>query len=91
MITQLSPLSVLVQAAASDPPPSENDVVAGWVGGVVLIALVIAVVFILRSFTKQLKKVEAADQAGVYDEKPADPGDGSQSPGLPPTTIEQDH
>jgi hypothetical protein len=88
MVTQLSQLSVVVQAVASDPPPSENDVVAGWVGGVVLIALVIAVVFILRSFTKQLKKVEAADQAGVYDEKPEGSGDGSD---LPPTTIEQDH
>jgi TRAP-type C4-dicarboxylate transport system permease small subunit len=90
MFTQLLQLSVLVQAAASDPPPSENDVVAGWVGGVVLVALAIAVVFILRSFTKQLKKVEAADQAGVYDEQPGSDTDGSDS-GHPPTTIEQDH
>jgi hypothetical protein len=89
MITQLSPLAVVVQAVATDPPPSENDVVAGWVGGVVLLALAVAVVFILRSFTKQLKKVEAADKAGVYDEKPEHRSDtGSE---LPPTTIEQDH
>jgi hypothetical protein len=64
---------VVTSGPVSDPPPSENDVVAGWVGAVVLVALIIAVVFILRSFTKQLKKVEEADKAGVYgrDDEPA--------------------
>ncbi len=75
-------LSVVLLAAASDPVPSENDVKAGWVALVVVLLLVAAVVFLLRSFVKQLKKVDAADQAGVYDEKP-----GSD---LPPTTIEHD-
>jgi hypothetical protein len=75
-------LSVVLLAAASDPVPSENDVKAGWVALVVVLLLVVAVVFLLRSFVKQLKKVDAADQAGVYDEKP-----GSD---LPPTTIEHD-
>jgi len=59
---------VIVLAVASDPRPDDNNVVAGWVGAVVLVALVIAVVFILRSFTKQLKKVDAAQEAGVYGE-----------------------
>ena len=75
-------LSTVAMAAASDPVPSENDVKAGWVALVVVLLLVVAVVFLLRSFVKQLKKVDAADQAGVYDEKP-----GSD---LPPTTIEHD-
>jgi len=75
-------LSTVAMAAASDPVPSENDVKAGWVALVVVLLLVAAVVFLLRSFVKQLKKVDAADQAGVYDEKP-----GSD---LPPTTIEHD-
>src|SRR3954470_19703774 len=75
-------LFVVLQAAASDPVPSENDVKAGWVALVVVLLLVVAVVFLLRSFVKQLKKVDAADQAGVYDEKP-----GSD---LPPTTVERD-
>jgi flagellar biogenesis protein FliO len=75
-------LSTVAMAAASDPVPSENDVKAGWVALVVVLLLVAAVVFLLRSFVKQLKKVDAADQAGVYDEKP-----GSE---LPPTTIEHD-
>jgi hypothetical protein len=75
-------LYVVLQAAASDPVPSDNDVKAGWVALVVVLLLIVAVVFLLRSFTKQLKKVDAAEEAGVYDEKP-----GSD---LPPTTIEHD-
>ena len=63
---------IVALAAASDPRPDENNVVAGWVGFAVMIGLIIAVVFILRSFTKQLKKVDAAKEKGVYDEKPSD-------------------
>jgi hypothetical protein len=58
----------VVLAAASDPVPDDNNVVAGWLGFAVLILLVVAVVFILRSFTKQLRKVDAARQKGVYDD-----------------------
>jgi hypothetical protein len=57
---------IIALATASDPRPDDNNVVAGWLGFAVMIALIIAVVFILRSFTKQLKKVDAADEAGVY-------------------------
>ena len=88
----LAPLSLVLQAAGSDPVPDDNDVTAGWVGALVLVLLVVAVVFLLRSFTKQLKKVEKADEAGLYD---ADPRVGDQQtpehPDLPPTTAEQDH
>jgi hypothetical protein len=58
--------TVVALALASDPRPDDNNVVAGWVGFAVMIALIVAVVFILRSFTKQLKKVDAARQAGVF-------------------------
>jgi hypothetical protein len=85
---------ILVLAAASDPRPDDNNVVAGWVGFAVVMALIIAVVFVLRSFTKQLKKVDAAEQAGVYDESAGEgaekddqqAGDGS----TPPSTVEQE-
>jgi hypothetical protein len=74
---------IVVLAVASDPRPDDNNVVAGWVGFAVVLALIVAVVFILRSFTKQMKKVDEADKAGVYDDdKPAD---------SPPTTVDQDH
>jgi len=75
---------VVLQAAGSDPVPSDNDVKAGWVGFLVVVLLIVAVVFLLRSFTKQLKKVEKADEAGVYDDEPA------EHPELPPTTAEHD-
>jgi hypothetical protein len=75
---------IVVLAAASDPRPDDNNVVAGWVGFAVVIALIIAVVFILRSFTKQLKKVDAAQEAGVFDD-PADASEPSEDSGTPPT------
>lgn len=58
---------VVALVLASDPRPDDNKVVAGWVGAVVFIALILAVVLILRSFTRQLKKVDAAQEAGVFD------------------------
>ena len=64
---------IVVLAAASDPRPDDNNVVAGWVGFAIMIALILGVVFILRSFTRQLKKVEAAREAGVYDEDDREP------------------
>ena len=78
---------IVLLAAASDPRPDDNNVVAGWVGFAVVIALILAVVFILRSFTKQLKKVDAARDAGVYGEETDEAGDPGQSQdsGTPPT------
>jgi len=71
--------TVVALALASDPRPDDNTVVAGWVGFAVTLALIVAVVFILRSFTKQLKKVDAAKQAGVFGEEPEEPEDSEQS------------
>jgi hypothetical protein len=94
-------IGVVVLATASDPRPSDNNVVAGWVGAVVLIAVVIVVVLILRSFTKHLKKVNAAADAGVYGDQPtgsrAERPDGSEESGgseeagtPPPSSAERD-
>ena len=48
-----------------------------------MLALIVAVVFILRSFTKQMKKVDAAEEAGVFgDQKPEEP----KSSDRPPTS-----
>ena len=80
---------LVVLAAASDPRPEDNNVVAGWVGFAVMILLIVAVVFILRSFTKQIKKVDRAKEAGVFDD-PAEPGspDAGSSSDNPPTHHE---
>jgi hypothetical protein len=71
---------VVALALASDPRPDDNNVVAGWVGAAVFVGLIVAVVFIFRSFTKQMKKVEKADAAGVYDAPAADGSDDSDGP-----------
>jgi hypothetical protein len=78
---------IVVLAAASDPRPDDNNVVAGWVGFAIMIALILGVVFILRSFTRQLKKVEAAREAGVYDE---DDRESDSPPGETPDDVPDD-
>jgi TRAP-type C4-dicarboxylate transport system permease small subunit len=80
-------IDVVAMALASDPRPDDNNVVAGWLGFAVLIGLIVAVVFILRSFTKQLKKVRAAEEAGVFDEKRPEESDDTsdRSSDQPPT------
>jgi hypothetical protein len=60
--------ALLLIATVTDPPPSENDVKAGWGALALMLLLIAAVVFLLWSFTRQIKKVRAAQEAGVYDE-----------------------
>ncbi len=60
-------LFVVLQAAASDPVPSENDVKAGWLAFGIFIALILAVAFLGFSLVKQLRKAQAAEDAGLYD------------------------
>ena len=76
---------IVLQILATDPVPSDNDVKAGWVAFAVFLLLIVAVAFLCRSFVKQLRKVEKANDAGVYDEKSPDGADG-----LPPTHTNAD-
>jgi len=66
-------LALVVQAL--DPVPDDNSVKAGWGAFCVFLLLVIAVAILCWSFAKQMRKVKAADEAGVYDEHPADRAD----------------
>jgi hypothetical protein len=75
-------LALLVQAL--DPVPSDNDVKAGWGAFGVFVLLILAVAFLCWSFTRQMRKVKAAHEAGVYD-APTDPADE-----LPPTHTRSD-
>ena len=58
--------------AVTDPPPSDNNVKAGWGALFLLLGIIAVVIFLFFSFSKQLRKVKAANEAGVYDEKDTD-------------------
>jgi hypothetical protein len=66
-----------VRADSPDPVPAANDVTAGWLAALVFVFLIAAVVFLARSLVKQLRKAQAAQDAGVYGEEPAEPADGT--------------
>lgn len=60
--------ALVLLATVTDPPPSENDVKAGWGALGLMLLLIAAVAFLLWSFTRQIKKVRAAQEAGVFDD-----------------------
>lgn len=55
--------------------PDPNDVVAGWTGFVVFIAMILAVAVIGFALTRSLKTAQRAKDAGVYEEKSQAEGD----------------
>lgn len=70
----LVPLSTLITILA-DPSPKPEDVKAGWTAFALFLLLLAAVVLLGFSLTKQLRKAQAAKDAGVYgpvDDEPAD-------------------
>jgi hypothetical protein len=75
---------------ASDPVPADDDVKAGWIALLLFAGLVLAVVVLARSFLKQMRKTEAARQAGVYGDPPAGLDDQSgETPGPAPATDDE--
>ena len=60
----------LLALAAEGPEP--HEVKAGWTALVMFLLLILAVVVLAFSLVKQLRKAKAAQDAGVYDEKPAE-------------------
>lgn len=74
----LVPISTLVTVLV-DQSPKPEDVKAGWTAFAIFLLLAAAVVFLGFSLVKQLRKAQAAKDAGVYD-GPADDA------GTPPDT-----
>lgn len=68
----------------ADQIPDDEDVKAGWTAFAIFIGLGLAVVFLGFSLVKQLKKAQAAADAGLYD-----PSDSSPAPGDRQPTSEQ--
>ena len=51
---------------AADQTPKDEDVKAGWLALVLFLLLIGAVVLLAFSLVKQLRKAQAAKDAGVY-------------------------
>jgi hypothetical protein len=66
---------------ADDPVPEDNDVVAGPWGAIVFVVLILATVFLMFSFVKQLRKAQAAKDAGLYGDEPVVEDPASDEPG----------
>ena len=62
----LSPVLPFVLSLVDESPEPE-DVKAGWTAFAIFLLLAVAVAFLGRSLFKQLRKAQAAQEAGVYD------------------------
>jgi len=88
-------LDLLIITLVDDPMPEDTEVKAGPLGFAVWIFMIIAVVIIAFSLVKQLRKAQAAKDAGVYGDEPvqrtdgADETDASGSTGSSATTEER--
>ena len=65
----VSSLATLLITAV-DPVPKDNDVKAGWLAFGLFLAGIVAVVVLGLSLVKQLRKAQAAKDAGVYGDEP---------------------
>ncbi len=72
LTTVVAPLLVRIADQVEEGPEPE-DVKAGWVALVVFLGLAVAVVFLAFSLVKQLRKAQAAKDAGVYGDEPVSP------------------
>ena len=66
---------------AVDKTPKDEDVKAGWTAFVIFLLLIGAVVFLGFSLVKQLRRAQAAKDAGVYgdDDEPTAGADEPES------------
>lgn len=61
-------------------PPKDDDVVAGWMGFLIFVLLLVAVALIGWSLSRQFKKLKAAKEAGVFGEDEPDDETTTESP-----------
>lgn len=53
--------------SAADKAPEAEDVKAGWLAFGIFLALLVTVALLGRSLARQLRKAQAAEDAGLYD------------------------
>ena len=61
---------VLALVRVTDEAPKPEDVTAGPWGAIMIGALVVAVVILMRSFLKQMRRADHAKAEGVYGDEP---------------------
>jgi len=61
------PLHLFLITLATEQGPEPEDVKAGWTAFLIFLLLIAAVVFLGFSLVKQLRKAQAAEDAGLYD------------------------
>jgi hypothetical protein len=66
--------------AAGEEGPAPEDVKAGWTAFVVFLLLCAAVALLGLSLVKQLRKAQAAKDAGVYGDPPVEPAEDDADP-----------
>ncbi len=67
-----------------DPTPEPTEVKAGPLGFAIWIFMILAVVVLAFSLVKQLRKAQAAKDAGLYGDEPVATDEDPRAPG-PPT------
>jgi hypothetical protein len=73
-----------------DPTPQPTEVKAGPLGFALWIFMILAVVVLGFSLVKQLRKAQAAKDAGLYGDEPVEPTDPGQPSGpAQPTAPEE--
>ena len=91
----MSVASVLMPVAdvivrLADKTPEDEDVKAGWTALVVFLLLIAGVVLLGFSLVKQLRKAQAAKDAGVYGDEPDSQPDARPDAG-PADTEPENH
>jgi flagellar biosynthesis/type III secretory pathway M-ring protein FliF/YscJ len=90
----LHPVAAFLVSAA-DKTPKDEDVKAGWTAFAIFLLLIAAVVVLAFSFVKQLRKAQAAKDAGVYgDVEPGEAAEEAEAADVadePPTSDKQNH
>lgn len=75
MLSMTTVLTLLPLAEELVEGPEPEDVKAGWLALAIFLGLVAALVLLAFSLVKQLRKAQAAKDAGVYGDEPVSPED----------------
>ena len=74
-------LALLPFVLLADKAPEAKDVKAGWLAFGIFLLLIAATVFLCFNFVKQLRKAQAAKDAGAFGDEPVtDETDAADTP-----------